>query len=457
MRVLMLGWEFPPYISGGLGAACFGLTRALNRRDIHITFVLPRPIRNGHSDQLSIIGAAPSRPAFGLAAGRSASTSMQADGLSMSATADGARTTTLSVPATFHSPYPSASTGVAATGAHGPSRPEAIAFLDEQPDDTYAMPDGPEAAARQYALMCVARLRGQSFDLIHAHDWPTFPAAIALSALMRVPYVAHVHSTVFDRSGEQPDPQIYEIERRGMHEAGRVITVSAFTKAVCIERFGVQAHQIEVVYNGADGRPGRPQPILATLTGDAVVSDPGRQKIVLFLGRITMQKGPEHFVAAAKRVLGVMDNVRFVMAGAGDMDKMVIEAAAAAGIGHCFSFTGFLRGDDVDRVFDLADVYVMPSVSEPFGIAPLEAINRDVPVIISRQSGVSEVLRHALKVDFWNTVDLADKIIAVLRHPPLSQSLRSNARVEVQGLTWDAAAERCLTVYDHTLKASGVS
>ena len=318
------------------------------------------------------------------------------------------------------------------------------------------MDDGPEAATRQYAAMCAQRLRGQSFDLIHAHDWPTFPAAIALASLMRIPSIAHIHSTEFDRSGERPDPCIYDIERRGMHQADRVITVSAFTKAVCVERFGVPAHTIEVVYNGADARPRKVAPAQAVhQRTDAALDrqDDRREKIVLFLGRITAQKGPEHFVAAARKVLGVMDHVRFVMAGAGDMDKAVIEAAAAAGIGAHFSFTGFLRGEDVDRVFDLADVYVMPSVSEPFGIAPLEAINRDVPVIISRQSGVSEVLRHALKVDFWNTDDLADKIIAVLRHPPLGASLRSNARIEVQDLTWDAAAERCLAVYNHTLAA----
>jgi len=438
MRVLMLGWEFPPYISGGLGAACFGLTRALNGRGIDITFVLPRPVTAGHSEHLDVIGPHggadhETTPTNGSPAPRSVV----------------GHTTRVALPSPITSPYPGGSAGLASAGASTAGQ-GVIGFLDGGPghDANYAMADGPDAATAAYAAMCVGRLRGQRFDLIHAHDWPAFPAAIALSAVMRIPWVAHIHSTEFDRSGERPDPRIYDIERRGMHAADRVITVSAFTKAVCVERFGVPAANIEVVYNGADARPAHRPAQRPAHTPDA-----DRERTVLFLGRLTAQKGPEHFVAAARKVLDVMTGVRFVMAGAGDMDRAVIEAAAAAGIGAHFSFTGFLRGDDVDRVFDMADLYVMPSVSEPFGIAPLEAINRQVPVIISRQSGVSEVLRHALKADFWNTDDLADKIIAVLRHPPLGQSLRDNARVEVQDLTWDAAAGRCRSVYAHARAA----
>lgn len=455
MRVLMLGWEFPPYISGGLGAACFGLTRALNTRGIDITFVLPRPVRAGHSEHLDVIGpvaeTSPGAP--------------RRNGVVTAQRTTAGQTTRVAVPGAITSPYAGAGAGVAATGVAAPPGSDVISFLDGGPGqaDNYDLANGPDAAAAAYAAMCVDRLRGQRFDLIHAHDWPTFPAAIALAAITRVPWVAHIHSTEFDRSGERADPQIYALEQRGMRAADRVITVSAFTKAVCVERFGVHAAKIEVVYNGADARPRNIAPAQPASAGARPDQDDasdargrasgGGTRTVLFLGRITAQKGPERFVAAAKKVLDVMTGVRFVMAGAGDMDRAVIEAAAAAGIGAHFSFTGFLRGEDVDRVFQMADVYVMPSVSEPFGIAPLEAINQDVPVIISRQSGVSEVLRHALKVDFWNTDDLADKIIAVLRHPPLGQALRDNAKVEVQDLTWDAAATRCLAVYVHARAA----
>jgi glycogen(starch) synthase len=177
------------------------------------------------------------------------------------------------------------------------------------------------------------------------------------------------------------------------------------------------------------------------------------EKIVLFLGRITMQKGPEYFLAAAKKVLEVMDNVKFVMAGSGDMMHRAIEMAAGLGIGHKVLFTGFLRGEDVRKIYEMADLYVMPSVSEPFGIAPLEALQYDVPVIISKQSGVSEVLRHALKVDFWDVNEIANKIIAVLKYPPLGITLRSHGSFEVRKLRWKDTAARCAEIYQETLVA----
>ena len=178
--------------------------------------------------------------------------------------------------------------------------------------------------------------------------------------------------------------------------------------------------------------------------------------MALYLGRITMQKGPEYFIGAAKKVLEKYQNVKFVMAGSGDKIGDIIQMAAAAGIGQKVLFTGFLRGKDVQRVFEMADVYVMPSVSEPFGIAPLEAIRHAVPVIISKTSGVAEVLTHALKVDFWDTHDIANKIIAVLRHPPLSNTLREHADFESRRLTWDVAARKCEEVYEHTRQVMSV-
>jgi glycosyltransferase involved in cell wall biosynthesis len=279
--------------------------------------------------------------------------------------------------------------------------------------------------------------RKEAFDVIHAHDWMTYPAGMAIARLTGKPLVAHVHSTEFDRSGEHVNQAVYDIERRGMHAAIRVVAVSSYTKTLCIDRYGVAPDKIEVVYNGIEAGP----PIT---DADRIES---KDKIVLFLGRITMQKGPEYFVAAAKRVLEKVKDVKFIVAGSGDMARRMIELAAEMGIGHRVLFTGFLRGKDVARVFRMADCYVMPSVSEPFGIAPLEAISHDVPVIISKQSGVSEVLSHALKVDFWDIDEMANKIVAVLRHPPLSQTLREHGLFEVRGLTWDGAATRCEQVY----------
>jgi glycosyltransferase involved in cell wall biosynthesis len=279
--------------------------------------------------------------------------------------------------------------------------------------------------------------RHESFDVIHAHDWMTYPAGLAIAAQSGKPLVAHLHSTEFDRSGENVQQQVYDIERRGMHGASAVICVSRMTAAVAAKRYDVTPEKITVVYNGIDTfSPGR-----------STSKTPRREKVVLFLGRLTMQKGPKYFLAVAKRVLMLMDDVKFIVAGSGDQLESTVYRAAEMGIGHNVQFTGFLRGDDVAHAFAIADVYVMPSVTEPFGIAALEAISHGVPVIISRNSGVSEVVEHALKVDFWDIEEMAYKIAAVLRHPPLASTLREHALAEIRQMTWEKAAGECLAVY----------
>lgn len=299
----------------------------------------------------------------------------------------------------------------------------------------------------RYARLAVDIARGEEFDLIHAHDWMTYPAGLAIAAFTRKPLVVHIHSTEFDRSGEQVNQQIYDIERAGLHGSDRVIAVSALTRNICVSRYSVPQVKIDVVYNAidTDGQMVKPPHIERT------------DKIVLFLGRITMQKGPEYFLAAAKKVLDVMDNVKFVVAGSGDMTRRMIELAAGMGIGHKVLFTGFLRGADVDKVYRMADLYVMPSVSEPFGLTPLEAIRNDVPVIISKQSGVSEILTHALKVDFWDINEMANKILAVLRHPPLGEVLRRHGGFEVRALTWEKSAAKVIATYRSALGGRGAA
>jgi glycogen synthase len=299
------------------------------------------------------------------------------------------------------------------------------------------------AEVQRYAALASEIARQESFDVVHAHDWMTFPAGLAVAGIKGVPLVVHVHSTEFDRSGVHVDQRIYDIERRGMHGAMKVVAVSHLTKNQCVQMYGVDANKVEVVYNAID--------INNNGFDEEKYSIKKDEKIVLFLGRITMQKGPEYFLAAAKKVLEVMDNVKFVMAGSGDMIRRTIEMAAAMGIGHKVLFTGFLRGGDVEKVFKMADLYVMPSVSEPFGIAPLEAMSHDVPVIISKQSGVSEVLTHALKVDFWDINEMANKIIAVLKHPPLASTLRQHGSFEVRKLSWVDAARSCQNVYEQAI------
>jgi len=292
--------------------------------------------------------------------------------------------------------------------------------------------------------MVVELARGEDFDVIHAHDWMTYPAGVAVAGVTGKPLVVHIHSTEFDRSGEHVNQVVYDIERRGMERAGRVIAVSHYTRGIVVSRYGIPAEKVEVVYNGVERNS------QWSFVDTSIKRD---EKLVLFLGRITMQKGPEYFLRAAKKVLEVMDNVRFVMAGSGDMMYRSVELAAGLGIGHKVLFTGFLRGDDVHKIYRLADLYVMPSVSEPFGIAPLEALDNDVPVLISKQSGVSEVLRHALKVDFWDVNEMANKIVAVLKYAPLRMTLRNHGNFEVRRLRWKDAARNCIRIYQEMLVA----
>lgn len=297
--------------------------------------------------------------------------------------------------------------------------------------------------SERYAAFCIAAVqqRKLEFDIIHAHDWMTYPAGLAVARLTNKPLVVHIHSTEFDRSGEHINRRVYEIERRGMHGAMRVIAVSQLTKNIVVNRYGVPEKRVEVVYNGVEFEP-------HSLGMTGIES---KDKIVLYFGRITYQKGPEYFMRAAKRALEVRDDIKFVVAGSGDLAQRMLEMANSLGISKHIVFTGFLRGKDISRVFAMADLYVMPSVSEPFGIAPLEAMSHDVPVIISKSSGVSEVLEHALKVDFWDIDDMANKIVAVLNHPPLSRMLREHGAMEVRKLTWDGAATRCEQIYSEVI------
>jgi glycogen(starch) synthase len=300
--------------------------------------------------------------------------------------------------------------------------------------------------AHRYAVIAAELAKDEEFDVIHAHDWMTYPAGIAVAAISGKPLVVHVHSTEFDRSGEHVNQMIYDIERKGMHAADKVIAVSNYTRNIIINRYGVSGDKVEVVYNGIEYNGNDSITFGQTKIGR-------NEKIVLFLGRITMQKGPEYFLMAAKKVLEVMDDVKFVMAGSGDLMQHAVEMAAGLGIGHKVLFTGFLHGEDVERIYRMADLFVMPSVSEPFGLVPLEALANDIPVIISRQSGVSEILNHVLKVDFWDINEMANKIIAVLKYPPLGATLRDNGRYEAGKLRWQDAAQKCAQIYEELLVA----
>jgi glycosyltransferase involved in cell wall biosynthesis len=286
----------------------------------------------------------------------------------------------------------------------------------------------------------VARALGvtEEFDVIHAHDWMTFPAGVEAKRSSGKPLVIHVHATEFDRSGEAVDQRVYDIERYGMEMADRIVAVSNRTRAMIIERYGISPEKVETVYNGV-----LPEEHTDRSQSGKTVSG----KIVLFLGRVTMQKGPEYFIEAAHLVLQKMKNVRFVMAGAGDMLPRMIERMAQLRILEHFHFTGFLRGDKRERVFAMSDLYVMPSVSEPFGLTPVEAMQYDVPIIVSNQSGVAEVLNHVVKVDFWDTRKLADAMIEVLTNPGMARRMVEQSRAELEMIDWDTAAAAVNEIY----------
>ncbi|HSW47393.1 MAG TPA: glycosyltransferase, partial [Phycisphaerae bacterium] len=386
MRVLMLGWEFPPFISGGLGTACHGLTKAMSQIGTDVLFVLPKPVQEQES-HVTILSPRSLSAQLANLASEYELRGFEHVRFCVLHAAGGI--------SPYHSPEQHAELMRERTrkvrSIEGGSLADQPADVRDENASDY---EGDMFhQIERYARLASAVAEFEQFDVIHAHDWMTYRAGMAVSALSGKPLVVHIHSTEFDRSGEHVNQAIYNIERQGMHFAQKVIAVSHLTRSVVTSRYGVPPDKVEVVYNAVELNGNLPAVSMAPIQRD--------EKLVLFLGRITMQKGPEYFLAAAKKVLEVMDNVRFIMAGWGDMIRRTIEMAAQMGIGHKVLFTGFLRGPDVDRVFRMADLYVMPSVSEPFGIAPLEAMSNDVPVIISKQSGVSEVIKHALKVDFW--------------------------------------------------------
>lgn len=409
MKILMFGWEFPPHIAGGLGVACFGLTRGLHELGgVELTFVVPRAHGDEDERYVSLIGAdrAPRPPA-----------AMAGERVEI---------------ATFLQPYMSAAAFRAAIDS---GTAIALPGLFEEVLDY---------ARRAAALLGAAR----EYDLIHAHDWMTFPAALAVAQDTNTPLVVHIHSTEFDRSGGNVDLRIVDIERRAMDRADRIVTVSALTRRVLIERYQQPAAKISVVHNAIvpyASMPAAPAPVRAEAP-----------PLVTFIGRVTYQKGPEYFVEAAHLVLQRRSDVRFVLAGDGDLLPFVKELALSLGIGDAFEFPGFLSPDAVRRLHEASAVFVMPSVSEPFGIAALEAIACDVPVIVSDRAGVSEVIESMLVVDPEDVALIAAGILRLLDDTDYADSLRRGARRQLQALSWRSAAERLRGLYSETVAGAAV-
>lgn len=463
----MLGWEFPPHISGGLGTACFGLTSGLAQHGVGVTFVLPRRHGDETAAHLRLVGcndipqpaAAVSAAGRGFAQGAALLPERRAllelARRSLAVSSQPALLSAYMSPREYQQRWRQGSAHHAQVA--DPSWRELWASL-------LALPAlAPSAAALERSLDCGGSLQlsgnygpdlmfevgryavavalfaqSEPFDLIHAHDWMTFPAGLLAAALTGKPLVAHVHASEFDRSGDSQDARIRELESVGLRAASRVICVSHYTAGIVGRSYGIASERLRVVHNAVAQRSDE------LLPRQKSIAEP----IVLFLGRVTFQKGPDYFVEAAARVSQLFPRVKFVMAGNGDMWPQMVERAARLGLARNFHFTGFLRGADVDRIYRMADVFVMPSVSEPFGISPLEAIARGVPVIVSRQSGVSEVVQNALKANFWDVQDLADKILALLQRPALREHLIAGGREEVRQMRWERTALQVCGIYD---------
>ncbi|MDB4987784.1 MAG: glycosyl transferase group 1 [Myxococcaceae bacterium] len=480
IEVLMLGWEYPPHISGGLGTACEGLTRALAPLDVRIDFVVPHLFGQEKAPHMRLSSPDISLPELDPLAwpqnygGGSALSSQAVEGdrkltdrefRERLAADQASHIEVVRIPA-FLSPYlrpeqysllvKALETGDDAVLQQLLDQAASLFESGAAAGEGLSAPIAAEATpgkgphygndlfgeVMRYAERVANWSRLRRPQVVHAHDWMTFPAATRVAHLHGIPMVAHVHSLEQDRSGGGANPAIVSIEGAGLRAATRVIAVSHYTARMINQLHDIPFDRIDVVHNGAYARK------TVTAYREETADD---RPMVLFLGRVTYQKGPDYFVEAAAKVLQQVPEARFVLAGNGDMLPRLKERVRELGMEKSFEFPGFVRGTDVERLFSTAEAYVMPSVSEPFGISALEAMSYDTPVVLSRQSGASEILHHALKVDFWDVNRLASQIVAILRYPELRNSIVEMAREEVRRVHWEAAATKVKRAYERAL------
>lgn len=384
MKILMFGWEFPPLLSGGLGVACYGLVKGLSSLGNAITFVVPQEV--------------PGQPFVKLVSANPSPQNIAKYQVNLSLNPYGSY------------PYQKS------------ANPSSAAL---QVSDQLAL----------YTQMAASIAKHERYDIIHGHDWMTYPAAIKAKEVSGRPIVLHVHSTEFDRTADHPNEIIYDIEREGFSKADKIIAVSNYTKQRIVDHYGVPAEKIDVVYNGID---------LATTPGYYEK----KGKVVTFIGRLTIQKGADHFLRMAKKVLEMDPEVTFIVAGKGDMEYRLIEMACDMGLSKNVFFAGWVDEEKRNRLFEMSSVYVMPSLSEPFGIVALEAISAGVPVIISKNSGVSEVVNHCFKVDFWDVDEMTNKILSLLRfRGSMGLDMAQQSYQELSRLSWMNAAKHLESIY----------
>lgn len=414
----MFGWEFPPHILGGLGTASYGLTRGMSvQNDMEISFVLPKPWGDEDQSFMKIIAANKVPVVW-----RDPNWDYLNQELAGRITTD---------------EYYHYRNCIQEDNNHiGTNGIGSIEFSGRYPDNL-------QEEIRNYDAVAGVVSRALDFDIIHSHDWLTYPAGVHAKYVSGKPLVIHVHATDFDRSRGNVNPVVYSIEKAGMDHADHIITVSDKTRDTVIDRYHIDPRKVTTVHNAVEPL----SPTIQAIEGKHNTKD----KVVTFLGRITMQKGPEYFVEAAYKVLQKTDNVRFVMAGSGDMMEKMISLVANRNIGDRFHFTGFLKGNQVYEMLKSSDVYIMPSVSEPFGISPLEAMQVGVPTIVSKQSGCAEILNNAIKVDYWDIDAMANAIYSIITYPSMYDYLRVEGKKEVDGIIWENAALKVRDIYERVL------
>lgn len=429
MKVLMFGWEFPPHIAGGLGTACEGIVKGLAHNGVETLFVMPSASGDEDQSATTIINAS--------------DVAVDSECSTVNEFLD--KVKFIHIDSNLV-PYvnPDEFETLVEEERKRQVRDFSVQYGQKYKFSGKYGSNLMEEVAR-YAMVggTIAMQHSEEFDVIHAHDWLTYLAGIAAKELTGKPLVVHVHATSYDRGDEKHiDTRVLDIETKGMQAADRVVTVSDLTRNIVVNKYHIDPAKVVTVHNAVDfsGRE------------NLMVERGVKDKVVTFLGRITFQKGPEYFIEAAAKVLKRTEHVHFVMAGSGDMMNRCIRHVARLGISDKFHFTGFLRGADVQTMFSLSDVYIMPSVSEPFGISPLEAMRTNVPSIISKQSGAAEVLKYAFKVDFWDVDALADDIYALLQYPALSSFASGRGYDEVNSLKWNEATAKLKQVYESVLK-----
>jgi len=419
MKVLMFGWEFPPHILGGLGTASYGLTQGMSmQEDMEITFCIPKPWGDEDQSFLKIIGMN-STPVVWRDVNWDYVNSRVGEYMN---------------PQDYYDlrDHIYADFNYLHTNDLG-----CIEFSGRYPDNL-------QEEINNYSIVAGVVARQQQYDIIHSHDWLTYPAGIHAKQISGKPLVIHVHATDFDRSRGNVNPTVYSIEKNGMDHADHIMCVSELTRQTVIHKYHQDPRKVTTVHNAV-------APLSQEIM-NIVPQKSKKEKIVTFLGRITMQKGPEYFVEAASMVLHRTKNIRFVMAGNGDMMNQMISLVAERGIADRIHFPGFMKGKQVYEVLKASDVYIMPSVSEPFGISPLEAMQVSVPTIISKQSGCAEILDNCIKIDYWDIHAMADAIYSICTYPAMYEYLKTEGKREVDAIKWENVGYKVRSIYDNILQ-----